>query len=336
MSHTESSGRRPVAVVTGASGFVGKRLCEKLIDAGYEVRGLVAQETDASFLEGLGVALYRGRMRDADVVAAMMVGARVVFHLAGIVGRVGKLDAVYWDVNVTATKELLKAATAAGVARFVHCSTADVHGDIVTPPADEEAPLAGQDIYQVTKEHAERAVLASNGRGSLTTVVIRPSVVYGPRDLRRYPMFRAIAKQAYIIIGDGTTTIHPLYIDDLVDGLLLAAVSGKAAGRVYLLAGERVVTHTGLATMVAAELKVPPSFIYRPAGPARFLSMVVEKLFFLFGMEPPLFRRTIEFFTKNRAYDIRRAVTELGFAPKVTLEEGIHRTVAWYRERGLL
>ncbi len=336
MSETALSGSRPVAVVTGASGFVGKRLCEKLIEEGYEVRGLVAKETDASFLEERAVTIFRGRMRDSDVVAAMMAGGEVVFHLAGLVGRVGKVDAHYWDVNVTATKELLKAASAAGVSRFVYCSTADVHGDIKSPPANEDAPLAGEDIYQVTKEHAERAVLASNGKGGLATVVVRPSVIYGPRDLRRYAMFKAVAKGSHTIIGDGEKQLHPLYIDDLVEGLILAARSEKGAGRVYLLAGDRVVTHTEWGKMIAEALGVTPSFTYRPAGPARFLATLVEKLFFMFRMEPPLFRRSIEFYTKNRAYDTRRATDELGFNPKVTLAEGIGKTVAWYRERGLL
>jgi nucleoside-diphosphate-sugar epimerase len=336
MSHVENRTGSPIAVVTGATGFIGKRLCERLIEEGYAVRGLVTHHPDVDDLARLGVRIHRGMMRDKEVAAGIMEGADVVFHLAGIVGRVGRPDSLYWDVNVTATKELLRAATAAGVARFVFCSTADVHGDIKHPPADEDAPLAENDIYQVTKEHAERAVIASHGQGGLSTVVIRPAVVYGPRDLRRYPAFRKIAKGSYAIVGDGETLIHPIYIDDLVAGLLLAARSEKGAGKTYLLAGERALTHTAWATLIANEMGVPAEFVYRPLGPSLFLAWLVEKLFFIFRMEPPLFRRSIEFFTKNRAYDIGRAVADLGYAPAVTLEEGVRRTVEWYRERGLL
>jgi len=171
-------------VVTGASGFIGKRLCSALAQRGYRLRALTHSDKDDEFFKSLGAEVYIGDIRDEELTDRLMSGAAGVFHLAGIVGRVGVLDKEYWDVHVTGTKRLLKSATKQGVARFVQCSTAGVLGDIKNPPADENTAYATDDVYQITKSHGEKAAMASNGKKGMRVTVVRPTVVYGPEDMR--------------------------------------------------------------------------------------------------------------------------------------------------------
>lgn len=323
-------------VVTGASGFIGKHLCSALAQKGYMLRALVREGDDVDYLETLKAEIVTGDVRDQNMSDRLMEGAAGVFHLAGIIGRVGILDSEYWDVHVTATKRLLKAATKHGVGRFLHCSTAGIIGNVKDPPADEDTPTATNDIYRITKSHGEKAALASNGKKGLKVTVARPTTVYGPGDMRLYKFFRDIAMEKFKMIGEGKALVHPVYIDDLVEGMILAYQSEKAPGRVYILGGEKYLAIEEWAKIIAKEAGVELSPTHIPYTPMKALSAVTEKAFTMFGMEPPTFRRKVDFFINNRAYKIDRAAQELGYKPKVGLAEGARRTLAWYKERGLI
>ncbi len=322
--------------VTGATGFVGQALCRSLKNLGYSVKALVSSESEAEPIRDFCSSIHPGRLRDKGAIADLLVGAEAVFHLAGIVGGAGKLENEYWDVNVTATKELLVAAHEAGVKRFVYCSTADLLGDIATLPGDEESPLEVTDIYQMTKKAGEKIVLAANGKKGLETTVVRPTIIYGPGDMRRYKFFKGVADGAVTIYGDGENHIHPVYIDDAVAGLVAACQSPKAPGRIYLVGGDRYVTVNQWIDLIAGAVGVSPGVNRRRAGLARFIARTFEKVCLAFRIEPPIFRRNIEFFLKDRGYCLDRARDELDYQPRVTLEEGIGKTVGWYREQNLL
>jgi len=335
MEKTPAGGGRTVAV-TGAAGFIGRRLCAALRARGYRVRALVSPTGDESPLIPLDVEIHKGALRDTEAIARLVDGAQGVFHLAGIVGRVFKLDAEYWDVNVTATKELLGACAGHGVKRFVYCSTADVCGHIENPPGDENSPLASDDIYQITKGHGEKVALSANGKKGLEVTVVRPSKVYGPGDPRRRWLFRNIANGSITIFGDGESLIHPVYVDDLVDGLILAYQSQKTPGRIYIIAGEKCLTINEMVGIIAGAAGVTARRRYFPYFPAKVYSFACEKLFTFFGLEPPIFRRNVDFFIKNHCYNIDRARDELGYQPKTGFAEGARKTIEWYREKGLL
>jgi nucleoside-diphosphate-sugar epimerase len=149
-------------------------------------------------------------------------------------------------------------------------------------------------------------------------------------------MFRGLARRRFPMIGDGKPFYHLTFIDDLVEGFRLCGTVSAAKGRTYILAGPRYTTLEELVSMVAKELGVSPPRLHLPVWPFWTAGLVCELICVPLRIEPPIFRRRVDFYTKSRAFDTTRARTELGFAPKVDLAEGIRRTARWYRSEGLL
>jgi nucleoside-diphosphate-sugar epimerase len=239
-------------------------------------------------------------------------------------------------VNVDGTRHVLEAARAAGVRRVVHCSTAGVHGHVEHPPADEDAPLAPGDQYQRTKLEAERLARRFAEENNLEVVIARPVGIYGPGDTRFAKMFRGIARGTFPMLGPGRVFYHLTHVDDVVEGLRLCGETASAAGRTYLIAGAKYTTLAELVTEIARVLKVRPPRIHLPVWPVWLAGAVCEAICVPLRIEPPLYRRRVDFFRKSRAFDITRARRELGFAPRVDLESGLRQTADWYRAQGLL
>lgn len=331
--------RRSVRVlVTGITGFTGGHLARFLAGRGHDVRGLArpASRKRTAVLSRAGIDVVLGDLTEPLSLVPACAGVDVLYHIAATYRTAGQPDEAYRAVNVDGTRALLDAALAAGVTRFVHCSTGGVHGHIEHPPADEDAPLAPGDIYQETKLEGERVARAA-GRGSdMEVAVVRPIGIYGPGDTRFLKMFRAIARRRFPMIGNGRIFYHLTYIDDLVEGFRRCGETPAAAGRTYLLAGARYTTLAELVRIVAEELDVPPPRWRIPARPVWLAGALCEAVCVPLGVEPPLYRRRVDFFTKSRAFDTSRARRELAYEPAIDLVEGIHRTVVWYRDQGWL
>jgi dihydroflavonol-4-reductase len=327
-------------LVTGATGFTGGHLAQHLITAGDEVRALVRPKSrarfDASPLPSKGVVVCEGDLVDAQSLQRAVAGVDVVYHIAATYREAGQPDSAYRAINIEGTKHLLEAAKAAAVKRVVHCSTGGVHGHIANPPANEDAPFNPGDVYQDTKLEAEQLARRFGDANGLDVVVARPIGIYGPGDTRFLKMFRGLARGNFPMIGSGRPFYHLTFIDDLVEGFRLCGTVPAAKGRTYILAGPRYTTLEQLVHMVAKELKVNPPRWHMPVWPFWTAGLLCEMVCVPLGIEPPIFRRRVDFYTKSRAFDTTRARTEIGFAPKVDLEDGIHRTAAWYRNEGLL
>jgi nucleoside-diphosphate-sugar epimerase len=277
-----------------------------------------------------------GDLADRRALDALVAGADAVIHVAAVYRTAGHSEQYYRDVNVGGTERLLEAAARAGAARFVHTSTVGVHGHVSQPPADETAPFAPGDVYQETKAEAERLALEFHRRRGLPVAVVRPAAIYGPGETRLLKLFRAIARGRYAIVGSGRPYYHPVYIDDLVCGFLLALERPEAPGEAFIIGGPRYVTQSELAALIAAATggRVLPFRI--PAAPVQWLGGLCEALCVPLGIEPPLHRRRVDFWTKSRAFSIAKARRMLGYAPTVDVEEGVARTAASYREAGWL
>ena len=327
-------------LVTGATGFTGGHLAQHLIGRGDDVRALVRPRSrerfDRSPLPARGVTPVEGDLTDAASLRRAVEGIEVVYHIAATYREAGQPDAAYRAINVEGTRHLLEAAKAGGVRRVVHCSTGGVHGDIANPPATEDAPFNPGDIYQETKLEAERLAQEFGDAHGLDVVVARPIGIYGPGDRRFLTMFRGLARGRFPMLGRGRPFYHLTFIDDLVEGFRLCGTVPAARGRTYILAGPRYTTLEQLVQMVAKELKVAPPRIHLPVWPFWTAGLLCELVCVPLRIEPPIYRRRVDFYTKSRAFDTTRARTELGFAPKVDLEEGIKRTADWYRREGLL
>jgi len=211
-----------------------------------------------------------------------------------------------------------------------------VHGDVEHPPANEDAPLKPGDIYQVTKLEGERLARETGSRLGIEVTIVRPTGIYGPGDRRLLKLFRGVARRRWVTLGDGKIYYHLTFIDDLVAGLRLCGTHPAAANRTYILAGGEVTTLNELVALVADVAGVPQPTWHLPVWPFWAAGAACEAVCAPFGIEPPIFRRRVDFFTKSRAFDITRAREEIGFAPRVGLREGTRRTLEWYRTEGWL
>jgi nucleoside-diphosphate-sugar epimerase len=359
-------------VLTGATGFVGGAVARRLAAEGAELHALTLPGSDRARLAGVPVAFHSGDITTGEGLDGLFDGATWVIHAAGMLGRAGVSDNTYRRVNAEGTRHVLAAADAARRAgrtaadlRVLHVSSAGVLGPVTgkagsrgqgpgareerstpgtwnlepgtfPPPAtpDETWPHAPSNAYERSKALAEQyaAEFAASG---LPLVIARPEFIYGPGDVHVLGLFRAIQRGVFFYIGDGTNTCHPTYVDDMVDGLL-ACLRRGALGGVYHIAGPRPLPFRELAETIAAALGVPPPRWRVPVPLAWLGAAGLEAAGKLAGRDVPLSRTGVAFFSENRRSTYARAERELGFTPQVELQEGVARTVAWYRAEGLI
>lgn len=323
---------RPQVAVTGASGFTGGALARRLIADGYPTRVLARKP---SALEDMANAeIVTGELTDVATLEKLVTGADTVFHIAAMYRAEGPPEE-FMAVNRDATKALLDASIRAGVRRFVYCSTGGVHGHVAQTPGDENSPIKPADPYQDSKWEAEKICQEAIREGKIEVVIIRPCGIYGPGDTRMLKIFRMAQKGTFLFVGDGQPNFHPVYIDDLVEGFMLAMTTPEAKGEAFLIGGE----YLPLREYVAAAARatgVPPPTRQVPYAPMHFLAWLCELVCKPLGIQPPLHRRRLTFFKHNRAFSTAKAHRILGYTPRMSLEEGFRRTVAWYYKTGLL
>lgn len=323
--------------VTGGTGFTGAALVERLLKDGHSVSvldnkpGLVADR-----LKKAGAELAYGSITDRESVAAACAGAEVVMHLAAAFRETGAPDELYKSVNVEGTRIVVEEAIKVGARKLVYCSTQGVHGHIDNPPGDETSPIAPADYYQQTKYEGELVLDEFKGQ-DIEFTTIRPTAIYGPGDPERFAMiFRRAKKGFFPIFGTGRTYYHPVYIDNLVDAFILAMEQGKGAGQAYIIADEEYFSIKELVQRVGKAIGVEVKTPTYPIWPLIIAGHVCEKICKPFGINPPLFPRRVDWFRQVRAFRIDKARKELGYVPKVGIDEGLRRTGEWYEQHGYL
>lgn len=324
-------------LVTGGTGFTGHNLSKKLLEMGHEVRLLVRSKARVALTaNNRRLEVMEGDIRDSNAVERAVAGVQKIFNIAAMYRSAASVDKDYHDIHVMGTRYLLEAALRHDVQRVVHCSTVGVHGDVKEPPATEESPYAPADIYQRTKLEGELMAREFAEKNSLPLSVIRPTAIYGPGDMRLLKLFRLAVKKIIPVIGTGKIYYHMVYIDDLVDGFILAAENEAAVGEVFIIGGDENMILDDLLSTIARITDSPNRKIHIPAGPFQLAGTLCEKICIPFGIEPPIYRRRVDFFTKSRSFDISKAKKLLGYSPKYALYSGLSRTAEWYRGKGLL
>lgn len=324
-------------LVTGGTGFTGKALVRRLIETGHQVVALDCKEgLKTREIREWGAEVVLGSVTDMDVVRRAVDGAVVVHHVAAAFREMDVPERHYYEVNVEGTRNVLQAALDAGVRKVVCCSTCGVHGNVDHPPAGEDAPIQPADYYQRTKWEAEPVAREFFERG-LRTTILRPAAIYGPGDPERfYLIFKRVASGTFPMFGNGRTLYHPLYIDNLVDAFLLAMEDGKGDGEAYLIADEQYLEIEDLVRRVGRALGIEVKVPHYPVWPVVVAGHIVEKACKPFGINPPIFPRRVDWYRQNRAFRIDKARRELGYQPRVGIDEGLRRTAGWYRREGLL
>lgn len=322
-------------LITGATGFTGGQLARTLQAQGNTVRALARPGSNVEPLTRAGIEIVYGQLVDAADVESAARGCDVIYNIAAVYRTAGHTDQHYFDVNVGGTQNVLDAARKLGCERVVHCSTIGVHGHVEQPPADESYRFAPDDVYQRSKVAGEKIVAQAQQSGQ-PAVIFRPGAIYGEGDTRFLKLFSAIARRRFVMIGAGQTRLHLVHVDDLVDGIMLCGTRREALGETFILAGPQAPTLNEIAVLVAQATGAPPPRLKIPVFPVYAAGWLCEMLCVPFGIEPPLHRRRVGFFTHHREFDCSKAQQRIGYAPRIGPAEGIRRTAQWYAQQGLL
>lgn len=310
--------------VTGAGGFIGRNLLPQLAARDHELTALLLPGEPEQALPAMRVV--RGDVADPASLAGALAGHEGIVHLAAAVGYGQGMDHCL-RVNRDGTRNVAEAAVSAGARRFVHLSSVSVYGRAAGRPIDEDARLRKTgDPYGDTKIDAERILRAHEARGELALTVLRPTVVYGPGDDKFLPKLAENLRAGRArVIGSGRQRVDALHVDDLVELLARVLEDPRAVGRTYNLNHPANPTWNEFVAFLAEKLGVPPPAGHVPYPLALATAAGMELAAWLSGREPRLTRYAVR--VVGRAYDYRvdRARTELGFAPRVDLEQGVRR-----------
>ncbi|PID59204.1 MAG: oxidoreductase [Ignavibacteriae bacterium] len=324
------------ALVTGANGFTSSYLIRNLLSKDYSVKGLVRKTSNLDLIKDLDIELAYVDLAKDEITDEIMQGIDVVYHVGAAYRTEGVPQKYFWDVNVEGTRKLLEAAHKAKVKKFVHCSTVGVQGEIENPPAKETHPYKPGDYYQESKLDGEKLALKFFKEKELRGTVVRPVGIYGPGDTRFLKLFKMINNRKFKMIGSGNVLYHLTYVEDLVEGFVLAGESDKADNEIFTIGGNGYLTLNELVAKISRILDKPISKFKIPVLPVWIAGALCELVCKPLGISPPIYRRRMDFFMKDRAFDITKAKTILNYNPKIDLDEGLKRTADWYKEKKLL
>ncbi len=324
-------------LVTGATGFTGRVLTRQLAEAGADIRAIARASSDLTPLADLPIRWFRGDVFDPEVIRAAMPGVEYIFHVAALYREARHNDEQYWKVHVRSTRELAQAAAGRpGFRRFVHVSTIGVHGHIEHPPADENCPFHPGDIYQRTKAEAETWLREFAPGAGLPYTVIRPAAIYGPGDDRLFKVFRMAARGWFPLLGRGRCLYHLIHVEDLAAALRRAATHPAAPGEAFICGNPEPIRLEDMGRQIAAVLGRKLHVLRLPVGPVFFAADLCEAICRPLRIEPPIYRRRVAFYTKDRAFDTRKIREVLGMEYRYTMEAGLRQTTEWYVNAGWL
>ena len=321
-----------MALITGATGFIGGRLAERLItEEGMQVRGLVRNPTKGRWLTDLGVDLIQGDVTNPASLSAAIADCQVVFHAAAWVSEGGQ-KADVWAVNVTGAKNVVEAALAAGVERFVHLSSCAVYGSLQQFNIDENTPTRRRgNLYGDSKVAAEEVVLQAYQEHGLPVVSARASQVYGPRSEQfTIRPVKIIKAGKMVLIDGGRHLCKPVYIDNLVDGLILCAKAEAAVGEAINFTDGEPVPWREFFEAYGRMVNIN-SFPSVPFALAWLIGLYNEIKAALRGKKASLNREAIKSLRSSNSFSNQKARTLLGWEPKIDLSEGMKLTEAWLR-----
>jgi nucleoside-diphosphate-sugar epimerase len=322
-------------LVTGANGFVGSKLCEYFLNKGIKVRGLVRPSSDMQFLESLpGLEIHQGNITDSESLEAPMKGVNTLYHVAGYSKDWGDWS-VFKSINIDGVNTIMQSAKKHAVKTVVHVSSVSIYGFPGSDNIDENFPInhLPEDFYCTSKLEGEIVALSYNDKKMKVTAV-RPAGVYGPNDrTTTLQLVPELAKGKIPLLDNGKYLMAPLYIDNLIDAMILAAQSKNSGGQVYNIADSGKITWKQYFELICNELKVPAPRLSLPSGLVWNVAKIVEAGARFIGKKeaPTITKYRIRVIMNDAHYNIEKSKIELGFEPKVSTAEGMKRTMDWYK-----
>lgn len=323
-----------VILVTGATGFTGINLIKKLCKTGATVRAIARESSNRDALQDLPIEWFIGDVYDENTIINAIADVNYIFHVAAAFREAKVSDKVYTDVHVKSTQLLAKhAIKQANFKRFVHASTMGVHGHIEHPPADEEYAFSPGDEYQRTKVEGELWIREFARDEGLPLTVVRPCGIYGPGDKRLLKVFKMAKLPVVPLLGIGCQGLyHLIHVEDLTNFMMLAATHENTLGQVYLCGNNESISTKDMITLIGTRLGKVPRFIRLPVTPFFLLGDICEFICKPFGIEPPIYRRRVAFFTKDRSFNTDKMQRDTGYEYLYDNQKGIEELTDWYRQ----
>jgi len=324
-----TSGLNKKILVTGANGFIGSHLINELARTGNTVIGIDLHHTkDRHSCTPHNIKEVSGDFRNIDLIRALLKDVDVVFHLASAHLQISLPESEYWEINVHSLRRFMMLAYQSGVKRFVHISSTGVYGNLETWPANEETPCRPQNIYGETKMAGETEVKKYYEDTNFPIVILRPSWVYGPGCPRTMKIYRTLRNGHFVMIGSGNNLRHPVYIKDILSAFILAMKSESAVGETIIIGGNQTMTTAEVIESFCKvmDLSKPKKL---PLYLGKIIASIFEIAFSLAGKEPPISKRSLEFFQTNNSFNINKAKRLLGFQPSFSFEEGLKESKTW-------
>lgn len=317
--------------ITGASGFLGGRLAQLLLEQGEEVVILARPGSDLRHLEGSAIRVARGDLSDLEALGTAVRDVTYIYHCAAC-STDWAPRRTYLDANVVGTQHLLAAARTAGrLKRFVHVSTTDIYGYPEIPCAEEHPFVDAGLPYNQTKGAGEAAVWDAHAQ-SLPVTIVRPATIYGPRGKDFTQEISTLLRQRLMAYIDGGQARGGFtYVDNVANAMIDASRNSRTIGEAYNIADGTNASWRDYVTLFAQHLGTPTPWIDLPTGVAMVLARAfeqVQRVLHLPG-RPLLTRHAVYLLSRDQEFPISRAQTSFGFRPSVDLEEGIQRSVAW-------
>ncbi|MDO9027154.1 MAG: NAD-dependent epimerase/dehydratase family protein [bacterium] len=335
MPDNNSENKKPLALLTGATGFIGSHLTEALLNRGFRVRALVRPASDLRWLKGLGIEFVSGSLQDNSFLEQAVSGAGYIFHLAGAVKAKDPKD--FYLHNTRATMNLARAALTAapGLQRFLFASSQAAAGpaECLERPVCERDECRPLSDYGRSKLQAELELLELSDK--LPVTIVRPPSVYGPRDTEVLAYFKWVNRGLALLPGFGTRHAHLIYVKDLVDGMLLAASSQNSPGKTYFLAGDRSYSWDQISETIAGCLNKKILKLHLPLQLAHLSALFNEAGAYALNKPAMVTRQKVrEMSQRYWTVSSQAAKDDFGFQCRYDLARGMAETAKWYKEQG--
>jgi len=326
-----------ITLVTGGTGFIGSHLIDELIARGRKVRSLVKLKSNVQHLEKLGVEIFKGDLTNLDSLRSIEKDVESVFHLAAIARPMAIKDEEYFKVNAQGTRNLLEVFKNHSLGKFVYLSSVSAVGPSRDgQPVNEETTPRPIDIYGQSKLESERIVLDFVDKNKIPIIILRPPMIFGPRDFEMLKLFKIVKTGFFPIRGSSQGHFEFCYVGNLIQACFLAEEKGQT-GEIYHVSNEKSYTLKEILNAISRAERVKLLPIYLPSFLMILAGLTIELLGKMFGFHPPFSRDTVKWMSTDFwVSDISKIKKELGYQPKYSLEEGIQETVKWYQENKCL